>query len=69
MEGASLTSFSPSVLIRSHMREQREGDTNEAGLQPPQVTSSSCTYTHDFKRNCTSILLQSFIVMSIETAF
>lgn len=30
MEGASLTSFSPSVLVRSHMREQREGDTNEA---------------------------------------
>lgn len=34
MEGASLTSFSPSVLIRSHVHEQGEGDTNEAGLQP-----------------------------------
>lgn len=34
MEGASLTSFSPSVLIRSHVHEQGEGDTNEAALQP-----------------------------------
>lgn len=34
MEGAPLTSFSPSVLIRSHVHEQGEGDTNEAGLQP-----------------------------------
>lgn len=32
MEGASLTSISPSMLIQSHVHEQGEGDTNEAGL-------------------------------------
>lgn len=39
MEGVSLTSFSLSVLIRSHVREQGEGDTNEAGLQPPHLVA------------------------------
>lgn len=43
MEGASLTSFSPSVLILSHMHEQG-GGSNETGL----YVSAPLTYSYAF---------------------
>lgn len=44
MEGASLTSFSPSVLIQSHVRERRGGGGgfNETGLHSSTHLTYSC---------------------------